>query len=190
MNRSSAKRWVAMGALTAALIATDHKTINTFENAPTQTRWGNNISRVGAAYTVIPVAAGFFFTGAAADDSKARETGVLGAEALLDGLIVQEVLKPIAGRDRPYMAHDHPKWFDGGSSFPSGHAIAAWSMASVISRQYPHHKWVPILTYGLAATVGAARFSAQQHYLSDVVVGGAIGWFIGHYVVGAHSKTQ
>jgi membrane-associated phospholipid phosphatase len=189
MNRSSAKRWVVMGAATAALIATDRHTVNAFENAPTQTRWANNISRVGSAYTVVPVAAGFFLTGVAIDDPKARATGVLGAEALLDGLIVQEVLKPIAGRDRPYMAHDHPKWFDGGASFPSGHAIAAWSLASVISRQYPHHKWVPLLTYGLAATVSAARFTAQQHYLSDVVAGGAIGWFIGHYVVRAHRRA-
>src|SRR5215831_17513229 len=111
MNRDSAKWWILFGGVTAALIATDSHTINAFENAPTQVRWGNNISKIGAVYTVIPVVAGFYTAGVAVDNAKARETGVLGAEALLDTLIVQEVLKPIAGRNRPNSPSEKQEWF-------------------------------------------------------------------------------
>lgn len=190
MKGNAAKWWIAMGLATAALIATDNHTINTFENAPAQVRWGNDISNVGAAYTVIPITAGFYVVGAIIDDPKARETGILGAEALIDGLVVQEVLKPIAGRDRPNVAHNHQKWFDGGASFPSGHAIESWSLAYIIAHEYSHHKWVPFVAYGLATVVGTARFAAQQHYASDIVAGGAMGWFIGRYVYDTHESQH
>jgi membrane-associated phospholipid phosphatase len=186
MTRNSAKWWIVLGAATAALVATDKHTINAFENAPTQVRWGNNISNVGSAYTVMPVVAGFYVAGAIVDDAKARETGVLGGEALLDGLIVQEVLKPLAGRSRPNAIHDRQEWFEGGASFPSGHAIASWSLASVVAHEYAHKKWVPVVAYGLATVVSAARFTAQQHYASDLLAGSAIGWFIGQHVYQTH----
>jgi len=186
MNRKTAKWWLLGAAITTTLIATDKHTINTFENAPTQVRWGNNVSRFGAAYTVIPVAAGFYTVGAIVDDAKARETGVLATEALLDSLIVQSVLKPIAGRDRPNVAHQHQKWFDGGASFPSGHSIEAWALASVVAHEYSHRKWVPFVAYGLATVTGMARFTAQQHYASDIVAGAGMGWFIGRFVYQSH----
>ena len=186
MNRKTAKWWLIGGAAVATLIATDRHTINTFENAPTQVRWGNNVSRFGAAYTVIPVAAGFYSVGAIVDDAKARETGVLATEALLDSLIVQSVLKPVAGRDRPNVAHQNQKWLDGGASFPSGHAIEAWALASVVAHEYSHRKWVPFVAYGMASVTGMARFTAQQHYASDIVAGAAMGWFIGRYVYQSH----
>jgi membrane-associated phospholipid phosphatase len=186
MNRKTAKWWIIFGATTAALVATDHHTINAFENAPTQIAWGNHVSNIGAAYTVVPVAAGFYVSGVFTDDPKARETGVLGTEALLDSLIVQSVLKPIAGRNRPNATHERQEWFEGGQSFPSGHSIEAWSLASVVAHEYSNKKWVPFVAYGLASVTGVARFTAQQHYLSDVVAGGAMGWFIGRYVYQTH----
>ena len=188
MKGNAAKWWIAMGVATAALVASDNHTINTFENAPTQVQWGNRISNIGAIYTVVPIAAGFFTAGVLAKDEKARETGVLGAEAMLDGVVLQVVLKPIAGRDRPNVAHGHQKWFDGGASFPSGHSIAAWSLASVVAHEYAHTKWVPVVAYSLATVVSAARFTAQQHYASDVFAGAAIGWFVGRYVFQTHHR--
>ena len=45
---------------------------------------------------------------------------------------------------------------------------------------------MPILTYSLAATVSASRFTARKHYASDIIAGSAIGWFIGKYVFDHH----
>jgi membrane-associated phospholipid phosphatase len=139
--------------------------------------WGNNLFRIGASYTLIPLVVGFYGYGLLRNDAKPREVGVLGAEALLDGLIVVQVLKPITGRNRPDSAGEKGPFFHGGDSFPSGHVIESWALASVIAHEYGHghSKLVPILAYGLAGIVSTARFTAQKHYASDIVVGGVMG---------------
>jgi membrane-associated phospholipid phosphatase len=134
--------------------------------------------------------AGFYGFGVLGNDPKARETGVLGGEALLDSLIVVSVLKPIAGRNRPNSVKEPGEFFDGGVSFPSGHAIESWSLASVISYEYGHTKVVPIIACSLAGLVSVARFGAQQHFASDIVAGGAMGWFIGRYVWKTHQDHE
>jgi membrane-associated phospholipid phosphatase len=186
MNRGEALEWTGFGALVAGLIVTDRRSAHFLENGSTQVAWGNGVSRAGAAYTVLPVMAGFYLSGVLADNQKARETGVLGGEALLDGLIVSEVLKLAAGRNRPNAPHQPGDFFKGGASFPSGHAVEAWAMASVVAHEYRNRKFVPFVAYGLASLVSTARFGARQHYASDLVAGGAMGYFIGRYVVNTH----
>jgi len=186
MHNSDAKWWLGFGAATAALIATDRHTSTLLENSKGQVVWGNRLSTIGAAYTLIPAVAGFYTFGVLDENPKARETAVLGGEALLDSLIVVSVLKPIAGRNRPNAKDDPGSFFDGGASFPSGHAIETWSLASVISYEYGHTKFVPIIACALAGVVTVSRFSAQQHYASDLLAGGAMGWFIGRYVWKTH----
>ena len=185
-SRKDAERWAAFGALTAGAILTDRRTTHILENSAGQVNWGNNISRIGAAYAVLPEVAGFYLWGVAADNEKARETGVLGAEALLDGLIVGELLKTAAGRNRPNAPSQPGDFFKGGASFPSGHAMETWALASVIAREYRNRKWVPWVAYGLSGVVAVARVGARQHYASDVIAGGAMGFFIGRYVVDTH----
>ena len=186
MNRRNAKWWIGFGAVTAALVVTDRRTSKTFENSKGQISWGNRVSDIGSTYTLVPAVAGFYGVGILADNAKARETAVLSGEALLDSLIVVQVLKPIAGRERPYVAKHPGDWFSGGDSFPSGHSIEAWTLASVVSHEYSHTVWVPFVAYGLAGVVSSARFAAQKHYASDIVAGGAMGWFIGRAVFQTH----
>lgn len=187
MRRQDVKWWVGIAGVTAVLIATDHRTIGTFENSQGQVSWGNNISRIGASYTLLPVVAGFYGYGVWKDDPKPREVGVLGGEALLDSLIVVEVLKTVAGRNRPDNPSNPGHFFKAGASFPSGHAVESWSLASVIAHEYGHgSKVVPVVVYSLAGVVSAARFAAQRHYASDIVAGGALGWFVGRYVYQTH----
>jgi membrane-associated phospholipid phosphatase len=186
MHKSDAKWWLGFGALTATLISTDHHTSTLLENSKGQVAWGNNLSKIGAAYTLIPVVAGLYTIGVLDDNPKARETAVLGGEALVDSLILVSVWKPIAGRNRPNAKDDPGNFFDGGAAFPSGHAIETWSLASVISYEYGHTKLVPIIACALAGVVTTSRFTAQQHYASDLVAGGAMGWFIGRYVWKTH----
>ena len=188
MHSKDAKWWIGFGALAATLIATDRYTSNIFENSPSQIAWGKHLSQLAASYTLVPVVAGFYGYGVLRDDSKAREVGVLGAEALLDSLIVMQILKPIGGRIRPDSRGEKSQFFDGGDSFPSGHAIASWSLASVIAHEYGHGhgKLVPLLAYALASAASTARFAAQRHDASDIVARGAMGWFVGRYVYQTH----
>ncbi len=130
----------------------------------------------------------FYLVGRAKHDDRARETGLLGAEALIDSAIVVTALKEITQRSRPLSGQSRSDFFDGGSSFPSGHSIAAWSLATVIANEYHDHRAVQFAVYGIAGAVSMARFTGEKHYLSDVLVGSALGYGIGRYVYHAHHR--
>src|SRR5947207_9954478 len=185
VNRHNAFEWLVPMAATGALIASDIHIANAFENSRGQVRWGGRISNIGASYTLIPIVAGSYVYGAWRDNPKGREIGVLGTESLLDSLIVAGVLKEIFRRNRPDEKNPGDFW-GGGTSFPSGHSIQVWSIASLLAHEYQHKKIVGITAYSLAAIVSASRVAAQKHFASDVVAGGAMGWFIGRYVYDTH----
>jgi membrane-associated phospholipid phosphatase len=185
INRHNALQWVVPMAVTGALIASDTRIADSFQNSRGQVRWGGRVSDIGASYTLIPIVAGSYVYGAWRDSPKEREIGVLGTESLLDSLIVVGVLKEVFRRNRP--DEKNPGDFGGGgTSFPSGHAMQVWSIASLLDHEYKHNKIVGITAYSLAGIVSAARIAAQKHFASDVVVGGTIGWFIGRYVYDTH----
>jgi membrane-associated phospholipid phosphatase len=190
INRQNAGWWALTAGVTGVLISYDRPLSHQLENSPGQVRAGNNISRLGATYTIIPAAAGFYLAGVLTDNAKARDTGVLGAEAMLDALIVSSVVKTVTARNRPNAPNEAGHFFSGGNSFPSGHAISTWALASVVAHEYSDHKFVPIAAYGLATLVTAARFGAQQHYASDLVAGAVAGWFIGRYVYNTHEEHR
>jgi membrane-associated phospholipid phosphatase len=185
VNRHNAWEWLVPMAATGALIAGDTHIANAFENSRGQLRWGGRISDIGASYTLIPIVAGSYVYGAWRDNPKGREIGVLGTESLLDSLIVAGVLKEVFRRNRPDEKHAGDFW-GGGTSFPSGHAIQIWTIASLLDHEYKHKKIVGITAYSLAGIVSAARIAARKHFSSDVVAGGTMGWFIGRYVYETH----
>lgn len=185
ISRDNALQWIIPTAAVAALIPLDTHLANAFENSRGQVRWGGRISDIGASYTLIPIVAGSYIYGAWRDNPKGREIGVLGTETLLDSLIVAGVLKEVFRRSRPDEKHAGDFW-GGGTSFPSGHAIQIWSIASLLDHEYQHKRIVGITAYTLAGIVSASRIAAQKHFASDVVAGGAMGWFIGRYVYNTH----
>jgi membrane-associated phospholipid phosphatase len=185
INRNNAFQWLVPTAVTGALIPADTHIANAFENSRGQLRWGGRVSRIGASYTLLPIIGGSYIYGAWRNDAKAREIGVLGTESLVDSLVVVGVLKEVFRRNRPDERHPGDFW-GGGTSFPSGHSIQIWSMASLLAHEYRHKKIVAITAYSLAGIVSASRVAAQRHFASDVFAGGAMGWFIGRYVYDTH----
>jgi membrane-associated phospholipid phosphatase len=185
MNRHNAPWWLLSAATTAGLIFADRHIADSFENSNGQVRWGGRISNIGASYTLIPIVAGSYAYGVWRDNAKAREIGVLGTETLLDGLIVAGILKELTRRNRPDET-DPGKFWGGGTSFPSGHAIQVWSIASLLAHEYHNKPIVGIAAYSLAGIVSASRIAARKHFASDVVTGGTMGWFIGRYVYQTH----
>jgi hypothetical protein len=184
-NRHNALEWLIPLAAVGALIPADTHLADAFENSKGQVRWGGRISDIGASYTLIPIVAGSYIYGVWRDNPKGREIGVLGTETLLDSLIVVGITKEIFRRNRPDEKNPGDFW-GGGTSFPSGHAIQIWSIASLLDHEYKHKRIVGITAYSLAGIVSAARIAAQKHFASDVVAGGAMGWFIGRYVYDTH----
>lgn len=185
INRHNAPVWLLSAATIGGLIAADQHIADAFENSQGQVQWGERISKIGAAYTLVPLVAGYYGYGVWRDNAKAREIGVLGTESLLDSLIVAGVLKVAFQRNRPD-DEDPGKFWGGGTSFPSGHAMQMWSIASLVAHEYKHRPIVQITAYSLAGIVSVSRIAAQRHYASDVVAGGLMGWFIGRYVYETH----
>jgi membrane-associated phospholipid phosphatase len=184
-------RWLApLGIGTAALIATDQSTGDEIAEFHKQLKASRIVSYAGSGYGAGGVALTFYLFGRAKHDDRARETGLLGAEALIDSAIVATALKEITQRSRPLSGKSRSDFFDGGSSFPSGHSIEAWSLATVIASEYHDRPLVQIAAYGIAGAVSIARFTGEKHYLSDVLVGSALGYGIGRYVYHARHRKK
>jgi membrane-associated phospholipid phosphatase len=184
-------RWIVpLGLGTAALMTTDRITGDEMAEFHAQLNASRIISYAGSTYGVGAVAGTFYLVGRATHNDRAKETGLLSAEALVDSLISVNVLKEISQRARPRAGRERSEFFEGGTSFPSGHAIQAWSVATVIAHEYHGRPAVQIAAYGIASAVSVARFTGQKHYLSDILVGSAMGFGIGRYVYRAHHRTK
>jgi hypothetical protein len=185
LGRGDEKWAVPLGLSTAALLATDQET-DEFGHNRGRVSASRDVSLAGSTYSTAGVAAAFYLAGRATGNRRARETGVLGAEALIDGGVVFSVLKNVSQRQRPDHDEGQGEFFEGGHSFPSGHATGAWALATVIANEYKDRRAVQISAYGLATAVSISRFTGRNHFLSDVLVGSAIGYGIGRYVYRTH----
>jgi membrane-associated phospholipid phosphatase len=185
VGRGDAKWLLPLGVATTTLIASDQETGELGDNQR-RISASKDISLAGSIYSTGGLAAGFYFIGRVAGNARARETGLLGGEALVDSAIVFTVLKNISQRPRPTHDNAHAEFFDGGHSFPSGHAAGAWALATVIANEYHDRRAVQVGAYGLAAAVSVSRYTGRNHFLSDVLVGSALGYGIGRYVYKKH----
>lgn len=182
MNRGDAKWAVPALVGTAAFIASDREINEEVPKTGASVDVSNAISYIGSGYAVFGAAGATYLIGRAAHNERARATGLLGIEALIDETIVVQALKQITNRERPNKPNGNSDFYDGGTGFPSGHAAASWTLATVFAEQYSDHKYVPWVAYGLASAVCVARVTAVKHSASDVFVGGIIGYLIGHHV--------
>jgi hypothetical protein len=188
LHRVDAKWMIPAGIGAMALITTDRITGDEIGESERQVKASQIVSYAGSVYGIGAVATTFYLVGRKKSDDRARETGILTAEATIDSMIVGGALKGITQRARPLDGRERSEFFDGGSSFPSGHSIQAWAAATVIAHEYHDRKLIQVAAYGIASAVSVARFTQHKHYLSDVLVGSAAGYAIGQYVYHAHHR--
>ena len=139
-----------------------------------------SLSNYGA-YSLLGTAGGLFLFGRFTHDDHAAETGFLASEAAVNVVVVDFALKSMFQRERPYQGSGAGRFFAGGSSFPSEHASMSWAIAGVIAHEYPG-TMTKLVSYGLASAVSVARVTGKEHFPSDVVVGGALGYFIARQI--------
>jgi undecaprenyl-diphosphatase len=120
---------------------------------------------------------GFLVTGIIQKDRKAEDTGVLLAVAAVLNLGVTYGMKNAVNRKRPYKALTDVHTVgstERSASFPSGHTSSAFTVATMVSLNYP--KWYVIVPcYMWAGLAGYSRIAMGMHYPSDVLMGAAIG---------------
>ena len=115
----------------------------------------------------------------------AKETGILELETLSNTFLIYAPMQLIAGRQRPGEGNGNGDFFlrhAMNTSFPGGHAMFTWGMATVLAREYPK-TWVRVLAYGAAGTVTVSRFMAHDHWSSDMLVGLVLGFAIGTHIL-------
>ena len=179
---------VPVSGLTAGLFVTDAESSRHMSKDPTTISHYKTISDAGVAG--LAGGAGLIWALSFKNhDSHWRETGFLAGEAALNSLVVAEAAKYSFGRERPFQGDGSGSFFQNGTSFPSEHAAAAWSIAEVIAHEYPG-PLTKILAYSVAGLVTYSRVRAQQHFSSDVLVGSLIGELSAYTVYRRHHDPE
>jgi hypothetical protein len=181
--------WLMPFALaTAGLLVTDTEFSKHLSNSPNRLKYSRDFSNYGVG-AMGAAAGGLYLWGHMVHDDHKRETGVLAGEAALNSLAVTYALKYSLGRERPLQDNYTGNFFSGGDGFPSEHATAAWSIATVVAHEYPG-TLTQILAYGMASAVSVSRLTAKEHFPTDVLVGSAIGWLSGEIVYRMHHDPE
>jgi len=179
---------VPLAGVTAGLFATDRQYSASLSTNPSTISRYKNISNVGIA-GLVGAGAGMYLMSFPSHNEHWRETGFLAGEAALNSLIPIEVMKYSLGRERPDQRNGSGAFFQGGTSFPSEHATAAWAIAGVFAHEYPG-TLPKLVSYGLASAVSFSRVRAGQHFPSDVFVGSVLGYLIAQSVYTRHHDPE
>jgi membrane-associated phospholipid phosphatase len=187
-----------LAAGTGAAIAYDRQALQHVSTDASSLSAFRRVSNMTGMYLPIAAGTGALLAGSVRHDEHLRETGALAMTAMLDTQLLTTALKFATSRARPSISGTAPDagtfWPDGKhtsstDSFPSGHTANAFAVAHVIANEYPGWK-VKLAVYGLAAATGFERVAGREHFPSDVLVGGAIGYFVGGYVFNHHSSRS
>jgi membrane-associated phospholipid phosphatase len=186
---------LAVVGITAGLVVLDERNMNYVRKTQSFNGFNKVFSGPNTSLGMEVFPAAFYIIGLARKDTYAQHTVLLAGEAVLDSEILTTVMKDVDRRFRPasippngdfsqsWFKENHGSYLGGIGSFPSGHTIAAFSVATVFANRYPNPRWHVWLAYGLASLVGFSRISLQSHFPSDVFAGAALGYAIAHYVV-------
>jgi membrane-associated phospholipid phosphatase len=194
-----------IAATTAVLIASDESIYQNFRTFHDNNSWVRTASPIasqfGEFYVPFGIAALYCAHGLAFHNDYNVDTGLLAAQAMIHSGIVVQVFKHLFGRTRPFVRNGRDHWFgpsaffrrytDGGfspyDSFPSGHTITAFSLATVIAERSDKW-WVDGMAYSFAGLCGLSRLTERDHWFSGVFVGAAMGIAIGKLVVHNQEK--
>ena len=72
-------------------------------------------------------------------------------------------------------------------SFPSAHAAAVFSAMAILDKEFPKMKWIWLT---IAVVVALSRLYIGVHYLSDVIAGGILGYFVGLVIIAAEERFK
>ena len=171
---------VPLAGISAGLFATDASYSASISRNPSTINHYNNLANAGIA-GLAGAGAGMYLLSFPVHNDHWRETGFLSGEAALNSLLVVEAMKYSLGRQRPYQGNGNGEFFQRGTSFPSEHAAAAWSIAGIIAHEYSGI--IPKLAaYGTASLIDYSRLQGRQHFPADVFIGSVLGYLISQSV--------
>lgn len=173
----------SIGAVAAVWLLADSRLISIAEASQTEaTRMATRLfNRLGGGMNPALIVIFFIVAGLAFAVRRWWLMGLAMAIASLSGGVFIQIVKALVGRSRPelWLGAFHfsdPK----ASSFPSGHTIGAFAIASAVlfgSRSTPLRTFALVLACGVAAS----RVMAFRHWPSDVVASALLGIWLGWF---------
>ena len=187
------KQWIEFGAVTAAgvLAYTQDEKIQKYfvgHQSTTADHFSKFVFEPYGRFAPV-IIGGLYIGGRLAKDNRLAGTSLTAAKSLIVASVSAGIVKQLTHRHRPFQDEisDHANW-DGPlsnieyTSFPSGHSIAAFSMATVYALEYRNTIWVPVLAYTLATGTAVSRLYDNKHWASDVVIGSTLGFVTGRFM--------
>jgi membrane-associated phospholipid phosphatase len=112
-------------------------------------------------------------------DAREQNMGIISLESIAGAAAVSMATKRIVGRARP--SEGQGQWSKtsdhSNASFPSNHSTVAFAAVTPFAQEYDA-PWL----YGLAAATSMGRAVGRQHWVSDVVAGGVLGYAMGSWL--------
>lgn len=153
----------------------------------------------GEEYFILPTVALTYAVGAIGDHCRLKNMSMAALQSFVYAEVASAGLKVLTCRLRPSEVNsqqstvNNQTWLGPfksfkSTSFPSGHAMRSFALATTVAGFYPDKKWVGIVSYSLATMTSLGRVVSKEHWVSDVIVGAALGYFIGRGVVKFNEK--
>ena len=208
--------FAGVAAATTLSFVYDDEIYNFIDGTFTDNGW-NTASQCtdvfGEEYFILPSVALTYAIGAINKDCRLRNMSLAALQSFVYAEVASAGLKVLTCRMRPLEVNGQQSTANGQSrslsqsqsqslsqtwlgpfksfestSFPSGHAMRSFALATTVAGFYPEKKWVGIVSYSLATVTSVGRVISKEHWASDVIVGAAIGYFIGRGVVKFNEK--
>ena len=154
---------------------------------------------IGKELFILPCIAGTYVVSAINKDCRLRNMSLAVLQSFVYAELASAGLKVLTCRVRPSDVNGQQTTDNGqlwlgpfatfeSTSFPSGHAMRSFALATTVAGFYPDKKWIGIVSYSLATMTSVGRVISKEHWTSDVIVGAALGYFIGRGVVKFNEK--
>jgi membrane-associated phospholipid phosphatase len=213
--RATKSDWLKVGAFavatTGAILFADKPVqrlamqIRTNKSVVSASTYVTDFGGLYEAYTLAALGAyGVIFK-----KEKEQTTVLLATQAYITAATIETALKYLTSRQRPsyynsvtglnnhtfhgpfyhFLKSDNSSY----ESFPSGHTTVVFAAATVFAMEYKETPIIPIIAYSAATAVGLSRIVQNAHWISDVMVGAALGFLSGRQVVNnyhRYSKIQ
>ncbi len=173
--------WIGGGAAAGAALlagAALDKPVDRFVKKHQENRVMRTFGNFGKAMPLVLV--GGAGAALAFGEERAQNIGLISLEAVAASIGITQVGKYAVGRARPGAEQGAWSQVDGNrsnTSFPSGHSAVSFAAVTPFAKEYDA-PWL----YGVAALSSAGRVAARQHWVSDTVAGGVVGYAVGSWL--------
>lgn len=192
------RQWITTGVVigaTAAMATQDIQIHDFFQK--NRSPLSDNVSKYGlepwgSGVYSLSLLGGTYVYGVLGKNNRAKKIGLLGIKTFVLTRAANYVFKQLVHRHRPDQVEEEVKSGEtkvftqykfGGpffkaihSSFPSGHSVSVFALATIMASEYKEYKWVPVVSYSIAILASLSRLNDNEHWGSDVFMGAAFGW--------------